>query len=43
MDPKEVINFMEWIEGIYRELRIKGGKAHEYIGMTLGFHTPGEI
>ena len=43
LDPKEVTNFMEWIEGIYRGLSITRGKVHEYLGMEIYFQTPGEL
>ena len=34
---------MEWLERVYRELRIKMGKLREYLGMALDFCTPGDI
>ena len=43
VDPKEVTNFMEWLEGIYRELRITRGKLHKYLGMLLDLQIPGEL
>ena len=43
VEPKEVTNFMEWLDGICRVLRIIRGKLHEYLGMTLDFLTPGEL
>ena len=43
VDPSEVNRFMEWLEGIYRELRITRGKVHKYLGMRLDFQTPKEI
>ena len=43
VDPKEVTNFMEWIEGIFGYLSITRGKLHEYLVMTLDFQKPGEI
>ena len=38
--PKKVTNFMECIEGIYKELRITRVNVHQYLGMTLDFWTP---
>ena len=29
VDPKEVTKFMEWLVGIYEELRITRGRVHE--------------
>ena len=43
VDPKSVTNFMEWLERVYRELRITMGKLREYLGMALDFCTPGDI
>ena len=43
MYPKEVTNFMEWLEGIYRDSRITMGKVHKYLGMTIDFWTPGDL
>ena len=43
VDPKEVTNFMEWIEGVYGELRVTRGKVHKYLGMVLDLWTPGEL
>ena len=43
VDPKEVTKFMEWIEKVYGDLRIKRGKVHKYLGMKLDFWTPGEL
>ena len=40
--PKEVTKFMEWIWGIYGELRITRGKVHKYLDMPLNFQTPVE-
>ena len=40
VDPKEVTNFMEWLEGVYGELIIARGKLHKFFGMTLNFRTP---
>ena len=34
---------MEWLEGIYGELRITRVNVHEYLGMKLDFRTTGEI
>ena len=41
--PNEFTNFMEWLEGIYEELRITRGKLNRYLGMKLGFQTPGDL
>ena len=43
VDPKEVTNFMEWLEGIYRELRITRGKLHKYLRMLLDLRIPGDL
>ena len=43
VDPKEVTKFMEWIEDIYRDLRITRGKVEEYLGTTLDLRTPGDL
>ena len=43
VDPKEVNNFMEWIDGIYWELSITRVKAHEYLSMMLDLRTPGDL
>ena len=43
MDPKEVTNLMEWIEGIYAETRVTRGKVHKYLGMKLYLWIPGEL
>ena len=43
VEPKEVTNFMEWLEGIYGDLMITRGKVQEYLGMTLYLQTPGEL
>ena len=39
VNPKGVNNFMEWIEGIYKELRITRGKVQDYLLITLDFQT----
>ena len=41
VDPKEVTKFMEWIEDIYRDLRITRGKVQKYLVMTLAFRILG--
>ena len=43
VEPKEVNKFMEWLEGIYGDMRITRGKVHKYLGMMLDFRTPGEL
>ena len=35
VDPKEVTNFMEWLEVIYGVLRITRGKVQKYLGVML--------
>ena len=41
VDPKEVTKVVDWLEGIYGELRFTKVKVHEYLGMTLDFRTLG--
>ena len=43
VDPKEVTTVMEWLEGIYKYMRITRGKVNKYLGMTLDFRTAGEL
>ena len=43
VDPKEVTNFMEWVEVIYRDLGITRGKVHEYLSIALDLRTSGEL
>ena len=43
VDPEDNTNFMECLEGIYRELRTTRGKVQKYFGMTPDFGTPGEL
>ena len=43
VEPKEVTNLMEWIEGIYSDLSITRVKVHEYLGVTPDFWNPGEL
>ena len=39
VDPKDITNFMEWIEGIYGYLGITRSKVHKYLGMALDLRT----
>ena len=34
---------MEWLEGIYGDLKITRGKVPEYLGITLDLRTLGEL
>ena len=43
VDPKEVTNFMEWLEVIYGVLRITRGKVQKYLGVMLDLWNPGEL
>ena len=43
VDPKEVTNFLEWLEGIYIEVRTTRGKVHKYLGTTLDLRNLGYL
>ena len=43
VDPKEVTNFMEWLERIKGDMSTTRGKVHKYLIMTLDFLTKGEL
>ena len=43
VDPKEVTTFMEWLEGVYRDMSITRVKVHKYLDMMLDFRTPGYL
>ena len=43
-DPFQVTKFATYLSSIYgRELTVKRGKLHDYLGMTLDFSNRGEV
>ena len=38
-----VTGIIQWLGGIYGELRISRGKKHEYLGMDLDYSIPGKV
>ena len=42
MDEREVTKVISGLEGVYRKMRVKRVKKHDYICMDLGFRTKGK-
>ena len=42
-DPWEVTKLAEYLSGIYGGLTVHRGKEHVYLGMELGYSTPGSV
>ena len=46
-DPQEVDKFVQWLHDTYEDdvgqVKVSRGKAHDYLGMTLDYSSPGEV
>ena len=43
VNAKAVDKVVNWLDKIYPEITATQGKIHDYLCMTFGFYTPGEV
>jgi hypothetical protein len=41
MEYDEVTSIIDWLKGIYGDMKVYCGKAHDYLGMTLDYSKKG--
>jgi hypothetical protein len=43
MEYDEVTSMIDWLKGIYGDMKVSRGKVHDYLGMTLDYSKRGEV
>jgi hypothetical protein len=43
MEYDEVTSMIDWLKGIYGDMKVSRGKVHDYLGMTLDYSKKGEV
>jgi hypothetical protein len=43
MEYDEVTSMINWLKGIYRDMKVSRGKVHDYLGMPLDYYKKGEV
>ena len=39
----EISKIIKWLAKIYGDIKVKRGKQHKYLGMTLDYRKPGQV